>query len=137
MSLMHHLLAHAAIHQRQDRLKKLSDKVQKHKDDADEAHRQAMAAQAEITRMHKALALNKFGRKLTTHLQEVEKTRRLQIHALVKTIDRMEQAKTDMQNALAKKSVEHENTRKRLEAMRQEIDSAILSLEHLKNQPPR
>lgn len=134
MGLLHHLLAHAAIHQRQDRLKKLSAKVQKHKDDADAAHQQAMAAQAEIARMHKALALNKFGRKLTNHLQEVEKTRRLQIHALVKTIGRMEQAKQGMQKALAKKSVEHESTRKRLEAMRQEIDSAIKALEQLKGQ---
>lgn len=134
MSLLHHLLAHASIHHRQDQLKKLSQKVQKHKDDADEAHRQAMAAQAEINKMHKALALNQFGRKLTAHLQEVEKTRRVQIHALVKIIDKMEQAKIDMQNALAKKSIEHESTRKKLEAMRKEIDSAIQALEHLKGQ---
>ncbi|MDP2717272.1 MAG: hypothetical protein Q8P02_00860 [Candidatus Micrarchaeota archaeon] len=133
MGLLHHLLAHAALHKRQHDLKNFQKQVKKHKDDQDRAQQEALAAQQRMAELHKALKLNHFGRQLNAKVGAMKDThRKVQVHALVKTIQSMQKSRDELQGALARKNAEHAHVQQRLEAMRAEIDAAIGALEKLK-----
>lgn len=133
MSLLHHLLAHAALHKRQHDLKNLQKQVKKHKDEEVRAQQEALAAQQRMAELHKALKLNHFGKQLNAKVGAIKDTqRKVQVHALVKTIQSMQKSREELQSALERKNAEHAHVQKRLESMRAEIDAAILALEKLK-----
>jgi predicted nucleic acid-binding Zn-ribbon protein len=133
MGLLHHLLAHAALHKRQHDLKKLQKQVQKHQDDDERARKEAVVAQARMNQLHKALKLNHFGRQLNEKVGAMQNAeRKVQVHALVRTIASMQENKKKLESALLRKNVEHAHVQKRLESMRAEINDAISVLEKLK-----